>query len=223
LRSVDVRHEHDVRCATCDKPSRHCPFACADKRAAPPPKAPDVPAVDGPAWLRVGARVRIARNDVSCFHENAVGRLATITEVNCYETEAGQTHELDVDGFRKQWGNLPDFEPIPEPADEREGWRPEACGWRRDNGWKRGTAHVEPTDPCVSAYSQGLMWFDQTTLEWHASLEQAMCAALSIELEENGGLWLAFYQGNAYDLGEVRDAESCARAALDAHAKAGGR
>jgi hypothetical protein len=192
---------------------------------APSPKAPDVPAVDGKAWVfAAGMQVR--------FTEVASWMIGSL------KIELGREYTVDhVDRDGDVWVAGDDghlvctgphrLEPIPSPADEREGWRPEACGWRKGERSERwfhysGAQAFESLEPG--------MWLGRTPAGLHSerlpSVALACCAALSIDVYNvEGDEWRACMksgEGGVLVHGCV-SAEACARAALNAHAKAGGR
>lgn len=207
-------------CATCGELAYYCN---GHPETAPPPKAPDVPAVDGDPWA-VGTWLR-ARGSLTGAGHSAAGHVGVVKSYD----RSDDSYDLwfPTLGVRgaAQWVSARDLEPI-EPADEREGWRPPAPWVEREPQ----NYHHAPLDLWVWLGEASGKWRfakgagKKPTADYYDSPAQGMCAALGITIEAR-----VLASRNAYvaivnncGIGGA-DAESCARAALDAHAKAGGR
>jgi len=214
-----------VRCATCLRPSTECKFGCAP--AAPKPSAPAA-AVDpyvaaGHPWARVGMRVRC----IDAEPPLRDGAEYTVVSPCPAHVDNGTRRFVSVDTGRVAGWLNERFEPVePMPAAE---WTSEACVWMRlpaigRASYKHASGGNVWKNDGESFYRWATTWPGMCeAADAKPTLAQACCAALGIEVVCDDGIWLAWHGGNAFDTGAIKDAESCARLALQRYHQRGGK
>lgn len=212
-----------------------CGFTqCSQRGPCAPVSAPkaEVPKPAPAERFVVGQRVRVIGNEsiptnarsIRLKHYIAIGTIVRVASVG---SASGAVGVVTDSGFPQSVAT-DDLEPLPaEPCAESE-WTLERAGFTRTGEtakgcamWRRDGASAvfvgESYDSARGWYAKG----DGEASVYGSSPALAACAALGIEIACDDDIWLAWFGGNAYDTGATADAESCARAALEAHAKGG--